>query len=123
VAARILIVDDEPYILRILAFKLRTAGYVALEAPSASAAMAILESAPVQCVILDVALGDGPDGFVFADRLREDPRFCRIPVLFLTARSLPGDMRRARELNAAGYVTKPFSLQEVIEAVGRLARP
>ncbi len=115
-----LIVDDEPYILRILAFKLRRAGYVALEAATTDEATAILGGPPVACVILDVSLSGALDGFQFAERLRDDPRLCRIPVVFLTAHSLPAEMRRGNDLGAAAYITKPFSLQQVIEEVARL---
>ena len=121
--ARVLIVDDEPYILRILAFKLRRAGYVALEAANADEAMTILEGAPVACLILDVSLPSTTDGFQLAERLRDDPRHCRTPVVFLTAHSLPAEVRRGRELGAAAYITKPFSLQQVLEAVARLVPP
>jgi len=120
VPSRVLIVDDEPYILRILAFKLRRAGYVALEAASADEALALLESAPVQCLILDVSLGPSINGFQLAEKLRDDPRHCRTPVVFLTAHALSAEVRRGRELGAAAYITKPFSLQQVIEEVGRL---
>jgi two-component system OmpR family response regulator len=122
-AARVLIVDDEPYILRILAFKLRRAGYVALEATNADDAMEILTGSPPACLILDVSLGSSVTGFHFAERLRDDPRYCRIPVVFLTARSLPSELRRGKELGAAAYVTKPFSLQQVLEEVARLVPP
>ena len=118
--ARVLIVDDEPYILRILAFKLRRAGYVALEAASADEALALLETTPVQCLILDVALGSSITGFQLAEKLRDDPRHCRTPVVFLTAHALAAEVRRGQELGAAAYITKPFSLQRVIEEVGRL---
>ena len=118
--ARVLIVDDEPYILRILAFKLRRAGYVALEAESADEALALLGTTPVQCLILDVSLGGSITGFQLAEKLRDDPRHCRTPVIFLTAHALPTEVRRGRELGAAAYITKPFSLQRVIEEVGRL---
>ena len=118
--ARVLIVDDEPYILRILAFKLRRAGYVALEAATAEEARAILGSTPVHCLILDVSLPGAQDGFQLAERLRDDPRHCRIPVVFLTAHSMAADRRRGTELGAAAYITKPFSLQQVIEEVTRL---
>ena len=120
VPSRVLIVDDEPYILRILAFKLRRAGYIALEAASADEALALLESAPVQCLILDVSLGPSITGFQLAEKLRDDPRHCRTPVVFLTAHALSAEVRRGRELGAAAYITKPFSLQQVIEEVGRL---
>ncbi|MEW6338708.1 MAG: response regulator [Acidobacteriota bacterium] len=119
-ARRILIVDDEPYILRILAFKLRRAGYVALEATSAEEAEAILLSTPVHCMILDVTLATPTDGFRFAERLRGDPRLGRVPIVFLTARSMAMDLRRGRDLGAAAYITKPFSLQQVLDEVGRL---
>ena len=118
--ARVLIVDDEPYILRILAFKLRRAGYVALEATNADEAMDAIASAPVACVILDVALGTATTGFHLAERLRDDPRYCRIPVVFLTARSMPAELRRGKQLGAAAYITKPFSLQQVLEEVAKL---
>ncbi len=118
--ARVLIVDDEPYILRILAFKLRRAGYVALEAANADEALAILEAGTVQCLILDVSLGPPITGFQLAERLRDDPRHCRTPVVFLTAHALAAEVRRGRELGAAAYITKPFSLQQVLEEVGRL---
>ncbi len=118
--ARVLIVDDEPYILRILAFKLRRAGYVALEAACAEEALAILAGTPVQCIILDVSLPSATDGFKLAERLRDDPHHCRTPVVFLTAHSLPAEVRRGRELGAAAYITKPFSLQHVVDEVQRL---
>ncbi|MFI5167096.1 MAG: response regulator [Thermoanaerobaculales bacterium] len=118
---RVLIVDDEPYILRILAFKLRRAGYVAFEATNAEEAMALLATTPVACLILDVSFGTATTGFHLAERLRDDPRYCRIPVVFLTARSLPAEIRRGKELGAAAYITKPFSLQQVLEEVAKLA--
>jgi DNA-binding response OmpR family regulator len=118
---RVLIVDDEPYILRILAFKLRRAGYVALEATSAEEAEQILVAVPVHCMILDVTLATPTDGFRFAERLRDDARLCRIPIVFLTARSMATDVRRGRDLGAAAYITKPFSLQQVLDEVARLA--
>ena len=118
--ARVLIVDDEPYILRILAFKLRRAGYVALEAANAEEALAILENGAVDCLILDVSLGAPMTGFQLAERLRDDPRHCRTPVVFLTAHALAAEVRRGRELGAAAYITKPFSLQQVLEQVENL---
>lgn len=121
--ARVLIVDDEPYILRILAFKLRRAGYIALEAADADEAMAILRGTPVQCLIVDVSLPTAMDGFQLAERLRDDPRHRHTPVVFLTAHSLPAEVRRGNELGAAAYITKPFSLQQVLEEVARIVPP
>lgn len=119
VPRRVLIVDDEPYILRILAFKLRRAGYIALEATSSEEALAALDESPVHCLVLDVSLATPTTGFELAARLREDPRYCGIPIIFLTARSLPHEVRRGRELEACAYITKPFSLQDVLAEVER----
>lgn len=118
-ARRVLIVDDEPYILQILAFKLRRAGYVALEATSSEAALAILAQTTVHCIVLDVSLATPTSGFELAQQLGDDPRTCRIPIIFLTARSLPQDVRRGRELKGRAYITKPFSLQAVLAEVER----
>lgn len=120
---RILIADDEPYILRILAFKLRRAGYEALEANTGEEALAIARETPVDCIILDVTFPTPPSGFEVAERLRDDPRTCRIPVVFLTARALPLDRRTGDALGAAAFVTKPFSLQQVLDQVARLVPP
>lgn len=116
---RVLIVDDEPYILQILAFKLRRAGYQALEATSSEEALALLATTPVHCIILDVSLATPTSGFELAARLADDPRTCRIPIIFLTASSLPQDQRRGRELKGRAYITKPFSLQAVLAEVER----
>jgi CheY-like chemotaxis protein len=117
---RVLIVDDEPYIRRILAFKLRRAGYAAVEAMTGEEAFEVLAAGRIHCVILDVTLASPTSGFAVAERLRDDPKLCRIPVVFLTARSLPSDRRRGAELGAAAYITKPFPIEEVMEAVARL---
>jgi DNA-binding response OmpR family regulator len=119
-ARRVLVVDDEPYILRILGFKLRRAGYEAAEATSAEEALAVLAAAPVHCIVLDVTLATPTSGFDLAARLRDDSRLCRIPVVFLTARTLPTDVKWGHDLGAAAYITKPFSLQEVLDEVTRL---
>lgn len=118
---RVLIVDDEPYILRILGFKLRRAGYEAVEAAAAEQALETLAATAVHCIVLDVTLATAVSGFDLAARLREDPRLCRIPIVFLTARALAADVRHGHELGAAAYITKPFSLQQVVDEVMRLA--
>ena len=119
--SRVLIVDDEPYVLHILAFKLRRAGYTAIEASSVEQARGVLGSSGVDCIVLDVGLETSLAGFVLAEELQSDPRLCRIPVIFLTGHAEPHEARRAKELGAAAYITKPFSLQGVLDEIARLA--
>ena len=118
--SRVLIVDDEPYVLHILAFKLRRAGYVAVEAASAEQAREVLAVTPVDCVVLDVGLETSTTGFDLAQELRDDPRLCRVPIIFLTAHAQPREARLAEDMGAVAYITKPFSLQRVLDEIARV---
>jgi two-component system phosphate regulon response regulator PhoB len=116
-ASRVLIVDDEDYIRRILAFKLERAGFVTLEAASADAAEHVLEDSDVDLMLLDVGLATPTNGFDLAARLRRNARTEQLPIILLTARGFASDVLRGREIGAAGYITKPFSTDEVIRRV------
>ena len=114
---RILIVDDEPYILRILSFKLRREGFVTFEAESAEAAEQLLSEQDVDLVLLDVALATPTNGFDLAAGLRRNARTQHLPIIMVTARGFAADVLRGREVGAAGYITKPFTAEEVIRKV------
>lgn len=114
---QILIVDDEAYLRRILAFKLERAGYSTLEAQSAETAESVLEANDVDLLLLDVGLATPTNGFDLAARLRRNARTERLPIILLTARGFASDVLRGREIGAAGYITKPFSTDEVIDRV------
>lgn len=120
---RVLIVDDEPYILRILSFKLRRQGYETTEAASAAEAEALLDRESFDLMLLDVALEEPTSGFELASRLRARPATRALPIILLTARSLAGDILRGRDVGADGYVTKPFSTEELIQRVAALIGP
>ena len=85
--------------------------------------MAILKGTLVRCAIVDASLPSTTDGSQLAEKLHDDPCHCRTPVVFLTARTLPAAVRRGREPGAGKYITKPFSLQQVLEEVARLVAP
>jgi two-component system phosphate regulon response regulator PhoB len=119
----ILIVDDEPYILRILSFKLRRAGYSTLEAVSAEQARGLLEEHTVDLMLLDVALATPTTGFELAEQLRQNPRTAGLPIVMLTARDLASDVLRGRQVGALGYVTKPFSIDELLDRVRAILEP
>lgn len=116
-AQGILIVDDEPYILRILSFKLRREGYVTYEAQSAEEAWEVFHSASVDLMVLDVGLATATSGFDLAESLRQHAGTRDLPIILLTARNLSEDFRRGRRLGAVGYVTKPFSTADLIERI------
>ena len=114
---RVLIVDDETYIRRILCFKLERAGYATYEAPSAEAAESVLEGHDVDLMLLDVGLAKPTNGFDLAARLRRNARTERLPIILLTARGFASDVLRGREIGASGYITKPFSADDVVSRV------
>ena len=113
----VLIVDDEPYILRILSFKLRREGYFTYEAQSAEEAQQILNNSEIGLIVLDVGLATPTSGFDLAEQLRSNPTTREIPIMMLTARNLTEDIVRSREFGAVGYVTKPFSTTELIDKI------
>ena len=117
---RILIVDDEPYILKILSFKLRREGFRTYEAVSAEEALSVLDSHPVDLVLLDVALATPTNGFELARQIRRNPEWAELPIVMLTARHLADDVRMGREVGAVGYITKPFSTADVVERIREL---
>ena len=109
--ARVLVVDDEPTILDLLTAALRLSGFDVRAAADGAEAMTEAAIHRPDIVVLDVLLPD-VDGFTLARRLRATHE--GVPVLFLTARNSMAD--RIAGLTAGGddYVTKPFSLEEVL---------
>lgn len=120
---RVLIVDDEPYILRILSYKLRREGYITFEARSADEVEAVIAEHAVDLVLLDIALATPTTGFDIAARLRADDRFRTLPIIMLTARGFAADVLRGREVGADGYITKPFSTEDLLHRVRALLAP
>ncbi|MGB3373250.1 MAG: response regulator transcription factor, partial [Rhodococcus sp. (in: high G+C Gram-positive bacteria)] len=109
--ARVLIVDDEPTILELLSVSLRFQGFDVQTASSGPEGLDKAKSFRPEAVILDVMM-PGMDGFGLLRRLRADG--IDAPALFLTARDSVEDKVTGLTLGADDYVTKPFSLEEVV---------
>jgi two-component system, OmpR family, response regulator len=109
--ARVLVVDDEPNILELLSAALRLSGFAVTAADCGAAAVTAAREQRPDIVVLDVMLPD-LDGFEVAKRLREQHE--RLPVLFLTARDAVADRIAGLTVGGDDYVTKPFSLEEVV---------
>jgi len=116
--AKILVVDDESAIVDMLRLSLRFVGFEVAAAGSGSEARAVAATFQPDLVLLDVMLPD-TDGFALLADLRRDRD---LPVLFLTARDGVDDRVRGLTLGADDYVTKPFSLEEVVARVGVVLR-
>jgi two-component system OmpR family response regulator len=122
-SARLLVVDDEATILELLSGSLRLAGFEVMTAASGAEAVRAAASRPPDLVLLDVMMPDG-DGFEALRRIRSGG--AEVPVIFLTARDEVPDRVSGFALGADDYVTKPFSLEELlgrIRAVLKRTRP
>lgn len=110
----VLIVDDERNIVDILAFNLAKEGYRTIEAYDGPEGLRLAQTADPDIVLLDVML-PGMDGFEVLRRLRESGGIT--PVIMLTAREEEEDMLLGLESGADDYITKPFSMREVLARV------
>jgi two-component system, OmpR family, response regulator len=121
--ATVLVVDDEEFIRDLVTSSLRLAGFTARAVPDGSQALAAIATDTPDLVVLDVRM-PGIDGFEVCRTLRADGN--DVPIIFLTARDTPDDRVSGFTKGGDDYVTKPFSLEELIariRAVLRRSRP
>jgi two-component system response regulator GlrR len=117
--ARILVVDDDPDLLRLMAIRLQGAGYDPVTVTSGALALAQLAATPVQLVITDLRM-DGMDGMaLFAAIHRDNPT---LPVVVLTAHGTIPDAVAATQRGVFGYLTKPFEAPELLALIERALR-
>ncbi|MGQ0538545.1 MAG: response regulator [Gemmatimonadaceae bacterium] len=118
---RVLVVDDEPDILALVAYHLVRAGYRVSTASSGPDALAMARSEKPTLVVLDLML-PGMSGFAVLEALRADAGTRDVAVLMLTARKDEPDRIRGLSLGADDYLTKPFSPQELVLRIGAILR-
>ena len=117
--ARLLVVDDEPTILELLSGSLRFAGFDVVTAASGAEALRVSAVARPDLILLDVMMPD-VDGFEVIRRIRSGAP--RVPVIFLTARGTVHERITGLVLGGDDYVTKPFSLEEVMARIQAVLR-
>jgi two-component system OmpR family response regulator len=117
--ARLLVVDDEPSIRELLTASLRFAGFEVFPAADGAEALKLAEQHRPDLVVLDIMLPDF-DGFTVTRKLRERGR--DVPVVFLTARDDTSDKVTGLTVGGDDYVTKPFSLEEVVARIRAVLR-
>ena len=117
---KILVVDDEQDLLEILKFNLETEGYDVTTATSAEEALT-LDIGAFDLMLLDVMMG-GMSGFAMARKLKDNPTTASIPIIFLTARDTENDTLTGFNLGADDYISKPFSIREVLVRIRAVIR-
>jgi two-component system, OmpR family, KDP operon response regulator KdpE len=117
--AKILVVDDEADVVRSLGIRLRSAGYEVLTAADGWMATQIAADKQPDLIVLDIGMPCG-DGHTVAKRLALINKTATIPIVYLTARTGNADVEQALQAGAAGYLTKPFKPDALLNIIGRV---
>jgi two-component system phosphate regulon response regulator PhoB len=117
----VLVVDDERDLAELLSYNLRKSGYEVVIANSGRQALAAVEAAPPDLILLDVMLPE-LSGIEVAGRLRANPRTSSIPIVMLTAKTEEVDQIVGLTVGADDYITKPFSMKVLLARVDAVIR-
>ena len=111
---KILIVEDDELLNKMLVYNLQSESYGIVSVETVKEAMEVLKSQQFDLVLLDINLPDG-NGYAIAKTIRE--KYCDTIVIFLTANDRESDEIRGYELGAVDYITKPFSVEELLARI------
>ena len=114
----ILVVDDDPTLVKLVSRILRMDGYDIITASDGETGLQIIQNEEPDLVLLDIMMS-GMDGWQVCQSVRE---FSDLPVVMLTAKSQAGDIAHGFDLGADDYVTKPFSTSELVGQVKAVVR-
>ena len=114
--ARILVVDDDPDVRRLVEMKLHLDGIETVSAGDGAEALEILGDQTVDLVVLDLMM-PVMDGYEVCRRMQADPALSSIPVIMLTARAQANDIEAGFDIGATDYIVKPFSPRELLSRV------
>ena len=116
---KILVVDDEPRVVRLVSEVLKAVGYQVVAAATGESAMEIFALEQPDLVLLDILLPYGLDGYEVCRHIRE---FSNVPVVMLTAKAQESEMLRGFDVGADDYLTKPFNAKELVARVRAVLR-
>jgi CheY-like chemotaxis protein len=115
-AHRILVVDDEPPIVRLMEFILARQGHEMLVAVNGQEALDKIHAHRPDLVLLDIMM-PRVDGYEVARTLRADPEFATLPIIMLSAKAQEEDVQKGLDVGVNEYITKPFSPEHLVHVV------
>lgn len=118
---KVVVVDDDPDMVRIVRLALEMHGFEVLEACNGIKGLLMVKRELPDAVLLDIMMPD-IDGFEVCRKLKLDSATSKIPIIFITAKSGQEHVRRGLSLGAQGYITKPFSVHGLPSKVERVIR-
>jgi two-component system alkaline phosphatase synthesis response regulator PhoP len=113
---KIMVVDDEPYIARVIKFKLEQEGYTVISANDGITGLTKIKEEKPDMVLLDVMM-PGMSGYEVCQKIKGDAELAGIPVVILTAKGQERDREQGFSMGASDYITKPFSPNRLLELV------
>ena len=119
--SRVLVVDDEPDLVRILEFGLKAAGYAVDTASDGQEGLKKAREIKPDIILLDLMLPK-LDGYKVCRLLKFDERYKHIPIMILSARTQEGDQALAHEMGANRFLTKPYEFAEILEHIRALLK-
>lgn len=116
---KILVVDDDPYILMSLEFLMKKSGYEVHVARNGTEALDIIARQVPDLILLDIMMPD-VDGYAICERVKKSVDWKHIKIVFLSAKTREADIKKGYDLGASLYVSKPFSTKELVKSVKEL---
>lgn len=116
---KILVVDDDPYILMSLEFLMKKNGYDVMVARNGTEALEIVEKQLPDVVLLDIMMPD-VDGYEICRHIKASKKLKDAKVVFMSAKTKEADIKKGYDLGASLYITKPFSTREMIKQIKEL---
>jgi len=126
ITSSILVIDDDPEFVEIMKTVLETKQYSVSCAYSSDEGFAKLEEDIPDAILLDIMMGRGAEGFIFARKIRKEPRFAKIPILMLTSMreqtgfDFPGERIHPKFLPVDEYMEKPIDPQVLLDKIEKL---
>ena len=116
--AKIVVVEDNPYNMKLTVFLLNSAGHQVLQAVDAEVGLALISETLPDLILMDMQL-PGMDGLAATQLLKSNPERAHIPVIALTAHAMNGDEVAILEAGCDGYLPKPFHHKELFELINK----
>lgn len=116
---RVLVVDDDPQIVKVMRLMLKIRGYEVLEALRGAEGVQVAQEKKPDVILLDIMMPD-IDGYDVFRQLRLDPATMDIPVIFVSAKASQEHVDTGLSLGAEGYITKPFQPEDLLEEISRV---
>jgi len=116
VTSKILVVDDDPYILMSLEFLMRKSGFEVMIARNGTEALQLLDTHNPDVVLLDIMMPD-VDGYSICEFIKSTEKHKQCKVVFLSAKSKEADIQKGYDLGADLYITKPFANKDLVNKI------